>query len=150
MKNRIGSLLPLAASLLCLVSGCVSPNLLYEGKGDLSHSPLSARLIRLGTTVAPEDEDPNSQRGPVPALAFVNDTPDRVLSVRFAHRTLPMLRCSFTNGFSADEESTFTTEPLPPGAVVTICFHDKGLLEYEIHGLGDTVQVRSVVAGKAP
>ena len=134
----------LGVFLLCLLAGCAGPDLLYEGKGDLSHAPLSAELIRLGA-----QSDRGSVIGPVNGIAFLNDTRNRVLSIRFPSRVLPDLRCSFTNGFTADEESTFTSQPLPPGAVVTVCFHSKGRLELEVHGLGKVAELRTVLVGSA-
>jgi hypothetical protein len=138
-----------AAALFCFLTGCSSPALLYEGKGDLSHAPLNARIIRLSEEgVGPTSPVPLPEH--IGGVAFLNDTRDRVLSIRFPDHVLGPLRCSFTTGFSAGADSTFSSEPLAPGAIVTICFHVLGPIEYEVYGLLEEPQRGVVVVGETP
>lgn len=132
----------LLALALPLAAGCGAP-LLYEGRADLAVEPLEVRLLRI-TADRLEPAGPIRLRAGEGGLAFLNDTRDRVVAVVLPAHALPGLRCTYTQGFEADGEATFTARPLAPGGSASLCFHAAGTFPVEVHGVGDA-PVRTVV-----
>ena len=69
------------------------------------------------------------------ALAFLNDTEDRAISVIFPGVAFPHLRCPYSRGFDTDTIGTYTVAPLAPGELACLCGHRPGTYEFEVHGL---------------
>ena len=118
--------------IIAALAGC-GPELLDADEQDLGVAPLEVRLCRItpGGLVPPAV--PLLQDGS--SVVFVNDTPDRVVAV-VVSGALCHLRCSFTDGFRADGQATFTARPLDPGAAASLCVHDAGRFPFVVEGPG--------------
>lgn len=136
----------LALIFLALLTGCAGPSMLYEDKGDLSLAPLGGQVVRITSEgIVPSGRIlvKRSSGG----ILFLNETRDRVVSLRFPDRVLSFIGCSPTSRFAVDSTSTFTDEPLSPGAAASLCFHEDAELEFEVHGLKGEVQRGVLVVG---
>lgn len=136
--ERAGWLRSVVAALViasgsCL-SGCAGPEMLYESRGDLSLSPFGGLLIRVTESGVVPDA-PIRVAPSWGGVVFLNDTRDRLVSVRFPHRRLKLGACNQTKTFAHRGGSTFTVEPLAPGAAAGLCVHDPGEVPFEVHGL---------------